>query len=621
MSSDINNSPFSKYGTPISSQQTKKMGSIPFKNHPQLAMIADILSRKESHHVMLGTDFPANLQVYFLESLLQHLNQTRIPYLHNINLVYLDINKIIFVNHKQKSLSNDFLDLFESLTSNQTYILFALSDKEISFLNSQLNQDVLLKQQFDILFAHPQCRFILIGNQEKAHEKFTRIILAKPNEADITLILKLQRMELEAFHHIVIPDDLLEYAYSLAERYLSPQDTLEQTLLLLDSCAARTTVTDITDLNRSQKPVMSIATLSNVVSGWTHIPATNLLLHKFKYTEFMHGIQQKVFGQEAAVTLLSHAFQQAHSHLHQINKPFCSLLFAGPEHSGKSTAAIALTEQLFKHTQALYFAQPTLQPLHSILDIKLHRHQNKQCILLKDLVAQIPYAVILFEHIEQASAVILDELQEIVSTGYLHDARGDIFNFRQMTILLTTTLGSSHLAEIEKSSMLHEEASTMDLLQLVTREQTRGAFSVHHYSPQEIADEIATAISQTLPSSLCEHLQIVPFIPLSKISVEKIIQWKLNLFAKELDSRYGIELSYAPEVLRYLTSEKFKKDTSDHRTVDIEKALKQLNFAIEQAILSQMDNKNRSNQLFLQLNESGHVLRCDWLTTAAILKQ
>lgn len=78
--------------------------------------------------------------------------------------------------------------------------------------------------------------------------------------------------------------------------------------------------------------------------------------------------------------------------------------------------------------------------------------------------------------------------------------------------------------------------------------------------------------------------------------------------------RHGIELGYAPEVIRYLANDIIKKEEIENKSVDIDKALKQLYFAVEQAILSQADNKNRPNQLFLQLNETGQVLRCDWLT-------
>ena len=41
---------------------------------------------------------------------------------------------------------------------------------------------------------------------------------------------------------------------------------------------------------------------------------------------------------------------------------------------GKKTAAIALTEHLFKTTNILYSVQPSAHALNSILDIKLQCH-------------------------------------------------------------------------------------------------------------------------------------------------------------------------------------------------------------------------------------------------------
>ncbi len=79
-----------------------------------------------------------------------------------------------------------------------------------------------------------------------------------------------------------------------------------------------------------------------------------------------------------------------------------------------------------------------------------------------------------------------------------------------------------------------------------------------------------------------------------------------------LDSCYGVELAYAPEVVRYLANEIRKREESDNKPVDKDKALKQLYFVVEQAILNQSDNRNRTNQLFLQLNETGQMLCCDW---------
>src|SRR5687767_12212443 len=107
----MNDSLFSNYGIVIPSPQPRKNGNIPFKNHPQFSILADILSRKQLHHVQIKSDFSENLYPYFFESLMIHLHQTRIPSLHNASLVYLDSNKFLSTNRKQKIFEAEFLRL------------------------------------------------------------------------------------------------------------------------------------------------------------------------------------------------------------------------------------------------------------------------------------------------------------------------------------------------------------------------------------------------------------------------------------------------------------------------------------------------------------------------------
>jgi ATP-dependent Clp protease ATP-binding subunit ClpB len=322
-------------------------------------------------------------------------------------------------------------------------------------------------------------------------------------------------------------------------------------------------------------------------------------------------MQQHVFGQDTAITILAHELQQSQAHLQQLIKPFCSLLFTGPHHSGKRTVAITLAEQLFKQPNVLYFAQLPTPSLSSIGELKVQCYGDKHCLTLKDLVRQMPHAILLFEQIDQAPSAILEGLQEILSTGHWYDGQGTQYNFRQTIILLSTTLGSCRLVDLAKASAPEEEHST-GLLQLVMNEQQRTTFSPHHYSPQEIAEEITAEISHFLPASLCQYLHVAPFLPLNTGAIEKIIRLKIQWLAQMLDSRYGIKLSCAPEVIRYLSNEMRKKEEIENKAVDKDKALKPLYFVIEQAILNRPDNKNHFKQLFLQLNENGQILRCHW---------
>ncbi|VVC76824.1 ATP-dependent Clp protease ATP-binding subunit ClpE [Aquicella siphonis] len=613
---------FSQYGYNISYNKIKKNTPIPFREHDKFHLIVDILSRKASHHAILSADFPAHLHVYFLTALGLHLNQDIIPHtLRGADLIYLDVKNLLLMKNNSKAVEQDFQSFSQTLDTCEKCTLLVLSDLRLLQTNQQ-GSELKLLPALDILLAHPKCRVMAFLDSQNEHisadvdPSFDYVRVEGPSAADITAILKMERAELENYHHVVIPEELPGYAYSLAERYLSTTHTLEKTLLLLDSSAARAAITERPDSNPPLKPVMTMLTLTQVLSGWTRIPAGHLQLHKFKYSDFIQGMQQNVFGQDAAIALLGHELQQSLARLQQHSGPFCSLLFAGSEHSGKHTAAVALANQLFRQPNVLYIAQPCASGLSSIMELKLQKYTDKTSLKLKDLVRQTPYAIVLYENIDAASPVTLDGLQEILGTGRFQDTNGQTYNFSQTIIILTTVLGTNLLNEIAKTFAPEPESNDMDLLQLVMREQKHETLTSHHYSPQEIADTVRCSIASYLPASLCQYLHVIPFLPLSDASIEQIMRLKLKELGKTLDIRYGVELGYAPEITRYLVNELQKKVSADNQPADIDAVLKQLYFAVEQAVLSQADNKNRPNQLFLQLNETGEIMRCDWLSTA-----
>jgi ATP-dependent Clp protease ATP-binding subunit ClpA len=135
----------------------------------------------------------------------------------------------------------------------------------------------------------------------------------------------------------------------------------------------------------------------------------------------------------------------------------------------------------------------------------------------------------------------------------------------------------------------------------------------HRYSPHELTQEILPELTVQLPTALCQHLPIVPFLPLHKSAIEKMLRLKLKMLGKHLYTKHGIELTYAPEVVRFLVKQVMLKQDENQQAVNIDKTIKPLYFIVEQTVAGQADNINRPNQLFLQLNETGQLLRCDWL--------
>ncbi len=98
-------------------------------------------------------------------------------------------------------------------------------------------------------------------------------------------------------------------------------------------------------------------------------------------------------------------------------------------------------------------------------------------------------------------------------------------------------------------------------------------------------------------------------MPLNNIALEKIIRAKLNKLTQHLEFNFGIELNYSTDIIKFLTHLAFDKHEN---TQAIEKLFEQQVYAsIAHEMVARLEDKNRLKRLTLQLNESGHALRCE----------
>jgi len=587
-------------------QKIHQGSELAFRNHPQHNILVDILSRKYHHHVLLQTDFSPRLIHAFLEAFLTHLQGEQVPRQLRVT-EFKAIDLATFVEDagsRAKSMHGmtTAIDLSSHAASGVGSSVF-----ELIFINAHGHNNLSLLDHFT---QNPNCRLIVICDTHVSiNHNFTRVTLDQPREADIIALLKQHRSEMENFHHVIIPEDILTHAYNLAGRYLSTNKVLEKALLLLDSSAARIAANEFNESNPQIRPVLTSAAIANVLSGWTQIPAALLQSSKFKLSDFAHGMEQRIFGQDAALSIISHELQQAIVRTQACTGPFCSFLFTGPEHTGKKTAAVALAEQMFKHLNTLYFAQLAAAQTYTLADVNLQRYQDRHRIPFSEVIEQTPYAVIVFENVDQASPAILDELYEILSTGYFYGTHRGPLNLHQAIIILSTTVGSKKIIELTKAKEPSTDKDNGDLLQLIMNEQQREQHASGGLTPHEFAQEILPSLVEQLPPLLCKHVHVVPFVPLDMEAAENIIKSKIRALARQLENRYKFEFNCAPEITHHLAREAINNS--------MDKALKQLYFVVEQAVLHQIDNPNRANQLYLQLNENGRLLRCDWMNNAA----
>lgn len=622
MDGELTNTFFNNYGKYFKGHYNKQELDIPFRNHPEFPVLLDALARREKHHVMIFPNFPASLYPAFIDALVQNLQQTSTPaLLFGAEVIYLDINLLFSAKENKKNIDKAFEDIEYHLHTNNKYFIFVIDQLSILLQGSNPSVETLKYHLLNSL-ANQHLRLVVFANPDEYHalepsyishlDKYFHLIsLTAPPEADILALLKSHCKELEAFHQVLIPEEILWYAYALGHRYLSNKHALENALLLLDSSAARASKKN-SPVERV-KPLVTTNLLMNVLASWTGIPTSNLHIHKFNPERFRQCMEQNLFGQPFAIEAMACGLRTAYAQLQNTPGPFCRFLFAGPTHVGKTKAAIALTQQLFGNHQALFCAslKTVGQGDTAFAKIKLRRVIDQYPIALEVVIKEIPYAVIVFEEIEQATPKVLTALEEILSSGYLY-AEGTYYDFRQAIIIVTTTHGTNRILELNASTRIAHPQKTTDLLQLVLEDAAKdGLFS---YPLAALVEEVKPELHAHFSPSVVIHCQLVPFIALDKMATEKIIQQKLQNLSKQLHIRHGMELGYAPEVIHHLTQSALFKRNQDE-TTSLEQLFNQsLYSVIEEALLNEPDVLQKPNQLYLQLTADGQSIHCEWLS-------
>jgi ATP-dependent Clp protease ATP-binding subunit ClpA len=605
-----------KHTRTLFSTNSKKNPLI-LKDHPQIPVILDTLSRKEKHHIFLQGSSSDIFNVAFLESIALRLTEEQTPkILRDAYFFYLDIASLALSRAEPEHLEQDLAALYNEISAGNKRVILALNQIE-PLLTAETDTNLACIGKFiKSILTDEKWRFIIITNsvnepdisrQIHFNHFFHAIKLNEPNAIESLAVLKTFHRDLEDFHHVVIPQETFSYTLNMANHYLGGEAILEKALQLLDSGAARTSTIERDDPSGKFKPVLTNTILANVVSSWTQIPLSHLQGNKFKASDFVQSLQHQIFGQESALSLMGLVLQYARMKLQSKAGPLCSFLLVGPPNVGKKETAYAMAEQLFGNKNALlHINLDKTQAPRSLSDLKViyKSEQNRQTSLLA-AIQQTPYAVVLLENINHAPPGTIDLFQDIMTQGYALDHQGNKYDFRHAIVVITTTLGADRIASLN-------QPQPADLMQLVLDECSHDAAVPHqqYLSQQELCEEVLPALEPYFSSKLLHHLNIIPFVPLDYTALEKIIRSKIKALAKQLDSSFGIELNYAPEVIRFLVQESLWRG-KNHRPVD--KILEQhLYFCVTHEVLLHMEDKNRSNRLSLQLNDSGQFLLCEF---------
>jgi ATP-dependent Clp protease ATP-binding subunit ClpB len=190
--------------------------------------------------------------------------------------------------------------------------------------------------------------------------------------------------------------------------------------------------------------------IAEVVSRWTGVPVSRLMEGEIeKLLKMEERLHARVIGQDEAIDAVANAIRRARAGLSDPNKPLGSFIFLGPTGVGKTELARALAEFLFDSDQAMiridmseYMEKHSVSRLIGAPPGYVGYDEGGQ---LTEAVRRRPYSVVLFDEIEKAHPDVFNVLLQLLDDGRLTDGQGRTVDFRNVVVIMTSNLGSSHL--------------------------------------------------------------------------------------------------------------------------------------------------------------------------------
>lgn len=193
--------------------------------------------------------------------------------------------------------------------------------------------------------------------------------------------------------------------------------------------------------------------VAEIVSKWTGIPVSKMLEgEKEKLLQMETVVQNRVVGQNEAVTVVANAIRRSRAGLSDPKRPIGSFLFLGPTGVGKTELTKALADFLFDTDEAMVrLDMSEFMEKHSVarlIGAPPGYVGYEEGGYLTEAVRRRPYSVILLDEVEKAHPDVFNVLLQVLDDGRLTDGQGRTVDFRNSVIVMTSNLGSNLIQEM-----------------------------------------------------------------------------------------------------------------------------------------------------------------------------
>ena len=596
----------SRYGKDLTEEAKQGNLDTVIGRESEIERVVTVLSRRtKSNPVLIGEAGVGKTAI--VEGLATRIAKTEVPgNLIGKHIYQVDLSSLVagtkFRGEFEERIKGVIDEAIEDdsilLFIDEIHLLCGAGSSEGSMDAANILKPALARNKINLIGATTLDEYRKTIEKDKALSRRFQTVMVEEPSALVTLrILKGIKGHYEKHHGVIIPDEALETAITMGQRYINDRFMPDKVIDIIDEASAickvaadkkggskykkmkiekshlENKITEAaeaedyekaaeykTELARLDKeirkmeksgikeaatPKLTEENLATAVSLKTGIPVSKVHGSEMKMLLGLEDeLKKSIVGQDEAVKAVAKAIRRGRSGITDSRRPIGSFLFMGPTGVGKTELARVIAREIFGGENAL-------------VKIDMSEFGEKHNVSrlvgapagyigyddggkLTEAVRRKPYSVVLFDEIEKAHPDVFNILLQILEDGVLTDGQGNKIKFNNTIVVLTSNLGS---ADMYRESELGFAAKTAKDKKALEQEY------------EENKSYAMKALKKVMRPELINRLDnILVFHALTKKDVDKIFDNLMDELKQRLATK-GVGLKVDKKAKDYLISE------------------------------------------------------------------